>query len=110
MNAMERRQRWIRTTGGSLTAITLYLLLCFTGLCGRDLTHGVEGLYASAGETSAVALESVDQALRGGTPLMPAPAASPDIPTPTALAAVPAPAAIDAAARTPVTDGTLLLS
>lgn len=106
MTRYERRQRWIRLTGTSLTAATLYLLFFFTALSGSDQTRGIEGAYASAGATGTVALDSVDQALRGGpSPLILAEAPVPHFGLATFVAAADAPVLSTSPARTLLDDG-----
>ena len=66
MTNYETNRRRIQTVGGILTALTLYLLLVFTGLSDRQLVSGSEGAYASAGDPGIMALGALNAALRGG--------------------------------------------
>ncbi len=106
MTRFERRQRWIRITGTSLSAATLYLLFFFTALSGSDQTRGIEGTYASAGATGTVALETVDQALRSGpSPMILAEADTPHLGHLVLVGSTDAPSISMSPARTLLDDG-----
>ncbi len=75
MSAYEIRRRRLLLTGGAIVGLTVYLLLIFTALLGRDFMAGAEGAYASAGDPGVIALGAVDEALRMGPDAPPPPRA-----------------------------------